>query len=134
LSELAEDVLATLAPPTDLGDPISMALGYGHYIQNHRVSDLFIETPIGRTGRLRFSRYYWDAQPTPIAVDFLRDLRMGELEIRTKKRFCTSEGWRYIVVRDKFDGEGAEYAIRSSSSVVAVRTGMPLIGPRSSKL
>lgn len=88
-----------------VADPLSAALGQEVFVTNHRYGDMFIALPQGgRTPRLRFSRYYWRADP-PIAVDWARDLRFGKAEVRMKIAYCAEHGVRYYVCKDENDVE-----------------------------
>lgn len=92
-------------------DAINIAVGCGHYVQNHR-TQAYIDFGGYRSPRLTVSRYYWDLEP-PLAVDFVRDLKHKdkELEVGTKRQHFTEQDIRYILLRDAFDGEGAEAAL-----------------------
>lgn len=131
LTDEDRDAPAPLRPP----DSIGIAVGSAFCVTNHRFGDLYIDTPAGRSPRLSVSRYYWELAP-PVAVDFVRDLRFGEQELGVKKRYFREHNIRYILIKDMFDGEGAEAALAALEDD-AVQTApqtpqgsKPLTGPR----
>jgi hypothetical protein len=86
-------------------DPISAVLGHGSYVRNHRYGMMQISFPQGGLSpRLRFTRFYWQADP-PIAVDMLRDLRFGRVEVAWKMAYCQEQGIAYYVCKDEWDIE-----------------------------
>jgi len=123
-----------LQTPAATIDPINLAVGAGYYVKNHRFANLYIETEMGRSPRLAVERYYWDLEH-PVAVDFIRSLCYGELEFATKKAYCKEHNIRYILVRNEWDGEGAETALlkyeNPDEAVEAIQdAARPLVGPR----
>lgn len=118
-----------------LGDGIGIAVGSTHYVTNHRFPDLYISTDGGRTPRLSVSRYYWDLEP-PVAVDMLRNIKYGEMEIAFKKQYFKDRDMYYIWVKDDWDGERAEQqltALRPDPEQRLRDSVGPLVGPRRKK-
>jgi hypothetical protein len=90
--------------PESPPDPISQALGAKVFVRNHRLGNLHIATPMGRSPRLSVSRFYWDLDPQ-IVVDFFKELKRGKAEYEAKKAYCAERGIRYILAADEWDEE-----------------------------
>lgn len=91
------------APPKRPLDTISERLGTGIYIERHRLSLQIVEGAF-RSPRLRISRFYWDLTP-PVAVDFVRELRHGAVEVAAKRDYFKKAGIRYILASNEWDEE-----------------------------
>lgn len=118
-------------------DAVCVALGRDYFIAPYRFTRLFVESPAGRSPRLAVSRYYWDLTP-PVAVDFVRDISYGEAELEVKKAYFASRNIRYLLVKDAWDGEGAEKALLrylsdTEQARVTQNAAKPLTGPRRSQ-